>query len=109
MDASDPIVLVVAGHVTPDDVPRLRAELCARLYAAGGAGVVVCDVGGLRGPNLAAVHLLAALRLDAGRRGRLLRLRGVGRELRLLLDLVGLAGPAARDGASHVLDDEEDG
>ncbi|MFJ2177462.1 carboxylesterase/lipase family protein [Streptomyces sp. NPDC087851] len=91
MDASDPIVLVVAGHVTPDDVPRLRAELGARLYGAEGAGGVVCDVGGLLRPNLAAVHVLAALQLDARRRGCRLRLRGVGHELRLLLDLVGLA------------------
>ncbi|MFI6699596.1 STAS domain-containing protein [Streptomyces sp. NPDC050509] len=92
----------MAGHVTPGDVPRLRAELGARLCGAEGAGVVVCDVGGLRRPNLAAVHVLAALQLDARRRGRPLRLRGVGRELRLLLDLVGLAG---RDGAPLVFGD----
>ncbi|MFJ8000905.1 STAS domain-containing protein [Streptomyces sp. NPDC096310] len=95
----------MAGHVTPGDVPRLRAELGARLYGAEGAGVV-CDVGGLRRPNLAAVHVLAALQLDARRQGSRLRLRGVGRELRLLLDLVGLAG---RDGAPLGLGDEEDG
>ncbi|MFC9427373.1 STAS domain-containing protein [Streptomyces sp. NPDC056987] len=102
MDASDPIVLVVAGHVTPDDVPRLRAELAGRLSEAGPAEVVVCDVAGLRRPNLAAVDVLAALRLDARRQGRPLRLRGVGRELWLLLDLVGLAGMAVtaeREGA----------
>ncbi|MFE3743456.1 STAS domain-containing protein, partial [Streptomyces sp. NPDC059134] len=85
--------------------PRLRAELGARLRGSEGAGGVVCDVGGLRRPNLAAVHVLVALQLDARRRGRPLRLRGVGSELRLLLDLVGLAG---RDGEPLVLGDAGD-
>ncbi|MEV7088841.1 STAS domain-containing protein [Streptomyces sp. NPDC093085] len=77
--------------MTPGDVPRLRAELAERLAGAGPRVGVVCDVAGLRRPGLAAVEVLAALHLDVRRRGCALRLRGVGRELAGLLELVGLA------------------
>ncbi|MEU0282192.1 MULTISPECIES: STAS domain-containing protein [unclassified Streptomyces] len=101
MDATKPIVLVIAGHLTPADVPRFHEELYARLYGElaarpddFGAAEVICEVDGLVRPNLAAVEVLARLRLDARRRGCRLRLRGAGRELRLLLDLVGLGDMA---------------
>ncbi|MFI5754358.1 STAS domain-containing protein [Streptomyces sp. NPDC051569] len=84
VDLTKPIVLVVTGQLTPADVPPLCAELTE------GAGVVV-DVGGLTHPDLTAVDALARLTLAARRRGCRLRLRGTGRELRLLLDGVGLA------------------
>ncbi|MFF5564313.1 STAS domain-containing protein [Streptomyces sp. NPDC012623] len=94
MDVTKPIVLVVAGHLTPADVPRLHEELNAALPAT--AADVICDVAGLVRPTLAAVEVLARLRLTARRRGCRLRLRGAGRELRTLLDLVGLSD-LARD------------
>ncbi|MFD7899305.1 STAS domain-containing protein [Streptomyces sp. NPDC059743] len=94
MDATEPIVLVIAGRLTSADVPRLCEELTARLYGTG-AAEAICDVGGLGPPDLAAVDALARLQLTARRHGCRVRLRGAGRELRLLLDLVGLLGLAA--------------
>ncbi|QXE35075.1 STAS domain-containing protein [Streptomyces sp. GMY02] len=89
MDATEPIVLVITGRLTPADVPRLCEELTARLHGTG-AAEVICDVGGLGPPDLTAVDALARLHLTARRHGCRVRLRGAGRELRLLLDLVGL-------------------
>ncbi|MEU6201358.1 STAS domain-containing protein [Streptomyces sp. NPDC047061] len=62
------------------------------LLAVTGAGVVVCDVGGLGPgpPDLAAVDLLARLELAARRAGGRIRLRDPGPALRSLLRLVGL-------------------
>ncbi|WP_326610689.1 STAS domain-containing protein [Streptomyces scopuliridis] len=101
VDATKPIVLVIAGHLTPAEVPRFYEELYERLYGElatrpddFGAAEVICEVGGLVRPNLAAVEVLARLRLDARRRGCRVRLRGAARELRLLLDLVGLGDMA---------------
>ncbi|MFB6979919.1 STAS domain-containing protein [Streptomyces scopuliridis] len=101
MDATKPIVLVIAGHLTPADVPRFYEELYERLHGELAArpgdfavAEVICEVGGLVRPNLAAVEVIARLRLDARRRGCRVRLRGVARELRLLLDLVGLGDMA---------------
>jgi anti-anti-sigma regulatory factor len=104
VDASKPIVLVVAGRVIPSDVARLRdelgeelrGELTARAHGTHTAEVI-CDVGGLVQPSLAAVNVLAALQLDVRRQGCPLRLRGVGSELRLLLELVGLGFLAERE------------
>ncbi|MEW1721282.1 STAS domain-containing protein [Streptomyces sp. NPDC093109] len=96
MDVTEPILLVIAGHVTPADVPRLCADLGAKLAAAD-RGEVICDVGGLVQPGLAAVEVLARLRLAARRQGCGFRLRGEGRELRLLLELVGLVGLEERE------------
>ncbi|WP_066945960.1 STAS domain-containing protein [Streptomyces lushanensis] len=93
MDATEPIVLVIAGRLTSADVPRLCEELTARLYGTG-AAEVICDVGGLGPPDLTAVDALARLHLTARRQGCRLRLRAADRELRLLLDLVGLLGLA---------------
>lgn len=97
MDATKPIVLVITGHLTPADVPRLYEELYEQLHGELAArpddldvAEVICEVGGLVRPNLAAVEVLARIRLDARRRSCRVRLRGTGRELRLLLDLLGL-------------------
>ncbi|MFJ2648892.1 STAS domain-containing protein [Streptomyces sp. NPDC087420] len=90
MDATKPIVLVVSGRLGPGDVPRLCDELVARLRGSG-ATEAVCDVRELERPSLVAVNALARLQLTARRRAVRLRVRGAGRELRLLLDLVGLA------------------
>ncbi|MFJ2444304.1 MULTISPECIES: STAS domain-containing protein [unclassified Streptomyces] len=115
MDATEPIVLVVAGQLTPADVPGLYEDLSTRLTTTvpAGPGKVICDVGGLVRPGLPAVDLLARLHLAARRHGRHLHLRGVPRELGPLLDLVGLGGligpsgggvdpwPDGRDGSGY--------
>ncbi|MGW1805001.1 STAS domain-containing protein [Streptomyces sp. NPDC002078] len=89
VDAKEPAVLVLPGPVTRDEV----AALCARvqmLLAGSGARVVVCDVGGLGPPGLAAVDLLARLELAARRAGGRIRLRDPDPALHALLDVVGL-------------------
>ncbi|MEU6664401.1 STAS domain-containing protein [Streptomyces sp. NPDC046727] len=88
MDAKTPAVLVLPGPVRRDEVPGLCADVRALLE--GGAGVVVCDVGGLGPPGLAAVDLLARLELTARRAGGRIMLRDADPALQALLDLVGL-------------------
>ncbi|MFJ4903771.1 STAS domain-containing protein [Streptomyces sp. NPDC088727] len=91
MDPLSPVALVVTGRVTRAGVPSLCAELEA-ILAASDAAVVDCDVGGLERADLAAVEAIARLSLVARRSGgRRLRLCGTPPELRLLMDLVGLA------------------
>ncbi|MEU6590317.1 STAS domain-containing protein [Streptomyces sp. NPDC046881] len=89
MDAETPAVLVLPGPVRRDEVPGLCARV-RTLLEAGGAGVVVCDVGGLGPPGLAAVDLLARLELTARRAGGRILLRDAGPALHALLGLVGL-------------------
>lgn len=91
-------VLVLAGPIARGDVPILCARLRLVLRESG-AGVVVCDVGGLAA-NVAAVDALARLQLTARRERRRIRLRHVSRELGELLAFVGLcdvlgAGPGS--------------
>ncbi|WP_329116836.1 STAS domain-containing protein [Streptomyces sp. NBC_01353] len=86
MDTSQPLVLTLAARATPDEIARL----CAVLERWPPTDVV-CDVGGLTHADLAAVNALARLKLAAGRLGHRLRFQGAGGELRLLLELVGLA------------------
>jgi ABC-type transporter Mla MlaB component len=89
VDATTPAVLVLPGLVTRDEVPRLCDDVRAWLEVTG-SGVVVCDVGGLGPPGLAAVDVLARLELTARRAGGRIRLRNPDPALRALLDLVGL-------------------
>ncbi|MFH9659406.1 STAS domain-containing protein [Streptomyces sp. NPDC017248] len=89
MDAKTPAVLVVPGTVRREEVPALCAAV-RTLLRDSGAGVVVCDVGGMGPPDLAAVDLLARLELAARRAGGRIRLRGAGPALGALLGLVGL-------------------
>ncbi|EGX57488.1 hypothetical protein SZN_22491 [Streptomyces zinciresistens K42] len=96
MDAMTPAVLVLAGPVTPEQVPELCDALRARLRA-GPARVVVCDVGGLGPPGLAAVDLLARLELTARRAGGRVRLRDPDPALHALLDLAGLGFEVERE------------
>ncbi|AYN43639.1 STAS domain-containing protein [Streptomyces dangxiongensis] len=90
MDAQTPAVLVLPWPVGPDEVTGLCAGVRALLEGGGGERAVVCDVGGLGPPGLAAVDLLARLELAARRAGGRIRLRGAGPPLHALLDLVGL-------------------
>ncbi|MFM9589048.1 STAS domain-containing protein [Streptomyces scabiei] len=90
VDATTPAVLVLPGPLTRDEVPRLCAEVRARLEETGG-GAVVCDVAGIGPPGLAAVDALARMQLTARRSGGRIRLRDPAPALRALLRLVGLA------------------
>lgn len=89
VDAMTPPVLVLPGPVTRDEVRGLSDDVRA-LLRTGPARVVVCDVGGLGPPGLAAVDLLARLQLTARRAGGRIRLRDPDPALCALLDLVGL-------------------
>ncbi|WP_146238394.1 STAS domain-containing protein [Streptomyces sp. Act143] len=87
--AMTPAVLVLARPVTRDEVVGLCEDVRG-LLAATGAGVVVCDVGGLGPPGLGVVDLLARLQLAARRAGGRIRLRDPDPALHALLGLVGL-------------------
>ncbi|MFE2064531.1 STAS domain-containing protein [Streptomyces sp. NPDC059467] len=89
MDAVTPAVLVLSGPVARDEVPGL-CDAVRELLGTTGAGVVVCDVGGVGPPGLAVVDLLARLELAARRAGGRIRLRDLDPALRSLLRLVGL-------------------
>ncbi|MEU1403361.1 STAS domain-containing protein [Streptomyces sp. NPDC005728] len=89
VDAETPAVLMLAGPVTRDEVQGLCDDVRALLEVTG-AGVVVCDVGGLGPPGLGTVDLLARLELAARRAGGRIRLRDPDPALPVLLDLVGL-------------------
>ncbi|MFE6591391.1 STAS domain-containing protein [Streptomyces sp. NPDC057781] len=89
VDAVTPAVLVLPGPVSREETPRLCDEVRALLETTR-AGVVVCDVGGLGPPGLAAVDLLARLELTARRAGGRIRLRDPDPALHGLLNLVGL-------------------
>lgn len=90
VDASlTPAVLVLARPVTRDEVAGLCDDVRGLLEATG-AGVVICDVGGLGPPGLGVVDLLARLQLTARRAGGRIRLRDPDPALHALLDLVGL-------------------
>ncbi|MFF7900588.1 STAS domain-containing protein [Streptomyces sp. NPDC088817] len=90
VDARTPAVLVLAGPVTREEVAGLCADLRALLEGTG-AGVMVCDVGGLGPPGLGVVDLLARLQLTARRAGGRIRLRDPDPALDALLGLVGLS------------------
>ncbi|MEU2245451.1 STAS domain-containing protein [Streptomyces sp. NPDC019224] len=84
-------VVVLPGHLTRADVPRLCAELEALLSAAPEAHEVHCDASAVGHPDLITVEAVARLSLTARRAGgRRLRLRDAQPGLRALLDLVGL-------------------
>ncbi|MFD4572281.1 STAS domain-containing protein [Streptomyces sp. NPDC058417] len=89
VDATTPPVLALAGPLSRSQVPGACAELGALLDGAPD-GLVVCDVGALGPPGLAAVDLLARLQLTARRAGGRIRLRAPDPALRALLGLVGL-------------------
>lgn len=89
VDAMTPPVLALAGPVTREEVAGLCEDVRALLEGTR-TGVVVCDVGGLGPPGLAAVDLLARLQLTARRAGGRIRLRDPDPGLAALLDLTGL-------------------
>lgn len=88
---SHTVVVTLGGRITRAAAP----ELCERVLGIlqdGAADLVVCDVGGLIEPDVAAVDALARIELAARRHGRQVRLQGVSVELRELFALAGLTG-----------------
>ena len=83
------IDLAVGGPIAPADVWGL-CERVRALVAGADADLVVCDVGGLAGPDAACVDALARMQLTARRLGCEIRLRHGGAELHDLLVLAGL-------------------
>ncbi|WP_433790152.1 STAS domain-containing protein [Actinoplanes sp. CA-252034] len=75
--------------VTRADIPALCARLADLLRGKGG-GLVDCDVGAIREPDVAVVEAVARLRLTARRHGRHLVVTGAGPDLVLLFSLLGL-------------------
>ena len=88
---SNQTVLVLVGSIAPQDVEALCARMAA-VIGVGGIGPIVCDVGGLEGPDVLTIDALARLQLVATRAGRRLWLRHAPDDLRKLIALVGLAG-----------------
>ncbi|MFD7260927.1 STAS domain-containing protein [Streptomyces sp. NPDC059874] len=86
--------MTIRRLVLPGPAPTAQdtARLCARLALLyeDGATAVECDAGAVTAPGLAAVEVLARLRLTARRHGGALTVTGVGPAYRALLDLVGL-------------------
>ena len=117
VDDRTPPVLVLRGPVTRDGVSGPSDALRVLLDGGDGGqgdGIVVCDVGGLGPPGLAAVDLLARLQLLARRTGGRIRLRDPDPALCSLLDLVGLrfeveGQPEQREPAPGVEDAVEPG
>jgi anti-anti-sigma regulatory factor len=83
------LVLVLGGMVTRAGIPELCERLRELLHGSD-ADCVVCDVGALTDPDLAAVEAIVRLRLTAGRLGRQFRLCRESAGLRDLLALTGL-------------------
>lgn len=81
--------MVIGGRISPADVPGL-CERLGRVLRTGGAGAVVCDVGGIVDADTLTVDALARLQLTAQRSGREVRLRNASPALRELLALAGL-------------------
>jgi ABC-type transporter Mla MlaB component len=83
------IVLVIGGPIGRSDVLCL-SERARALLDEGGVDLLVCDVGGLRRPDLVAVEALARLQLTARRRGARVLLAHACPALLDLLAYVGL-------------------
>ena len=83
-----PVVLVIAGAITREDIP----ELCARgqmLVERADADLLICEVGDVE-PDIWAIEVLARLRLVAARQGCGIAVAHASCKLRDLIDLVGL-------------------
>jgi anti-anti-sigma regulatory factor len=83
------VALALSGTVGAADVAALCAEV-ASLLDGSRARVVLCDVGALTVPGLAAVEALARLKLTVARLGHRIQFCRVPRELLELLVLTGL-------------------
>jgi ABC-type transporter Mla MlaB component len=90
MATTDPrtTTFAVQGPIGRDDLPGLRARVCA-LLASSEADVAFCDVSGIA-PDAVTVDALAQLQLGARRHGCTVRLQNASEELRGLVEFMGL-------------------
>jgi ABC-type transporter Mla MlaB component len=102
------LVLRVRGRIDPGDVEGLVARLRQLLDA--GDGPVVCDVAGVRRPDVAAMDALARLQHAARIRGRSIRLRHARADLLELLGYCGLRAvvPAERGSSFEAVGQPEE-
>ena len=80
------IVLVFGGPVTRGDVPGLCDNVCALLQASD-ADLILCDVGAVEDPDVAA---LARLRVATRRLGRRMHVQNASTDFEALLAFMGL-------------------
>ena len=83
------IVLVFGGPVTRGDVPGLCDSVCALLQASD-ADLILCDVGAVVDPDVAAVEALARLRVATRRLGRRMHVQNASVDFEALLTFMGL-------------------
>ena len=86
--APETTLFAIRGPIAREDLPGLCDRVCG-LLARTGAGVALCDVRSVE-PDAVVVDALARLQLGARRHGCRVRLRGASRELRELVELMGL-------------------
>ena len=84
------IELGITGQILSVDIPCLCSH-ARRLLESGDADRLVCDVGALADPDAVTIEALARLQLTARRVGSQIGLRNASRELRELIDFVGLS------------------
>jgi len=83
------VLVAINGAICPEDVPNL-CETIGALLRCDGAGVVLVDVGGVRG-DASAVDALARIALAAQRLGVRMMIRNATPELEALVRFVGVA------------------
>jgi ABC-type transporter Mla MlaB component len=83
------MLMIIGGPIARADIAAL-CESVRLLLQGSAADVVVCDVGALVDPDVAAVDALARLQLTAQRLGRGIRLQHASEELIDLLSFMGL-------------------
>lgn len=103
-------LFVIATPIGDGDAPRLCERLRIIINASDGE-LIVCDVAALPA-NVRTIEALARLQLTARRHGRRIRLQRASRELRQLIELVGLsevlaARPALRGRRSGNAEERE--
>ncbi len=86
--APQTIAFAIEGPIARADLPGLCERVCAVLGQSS-AGIVYCDVGGVR-VDAVTVDALARLQLAARRRGCQVKLRQPSSELRELVAFMGL-------------------
>ena len=86
--ATRTVSLVIHGPITRAGLPALTQRCCA-FFAANAGCVVDCDVAGV-GSDAVTVDALARLQLVARHNGCVVVLRNAARELRELVELMGL-------------------
>jgi ABC-type transporter Mla MlaB component len=88
-NAQQTIAFAIGGPIARADLPGLCARVCGLLERSG-AGVALCDVGGVE-PDAVTVDALSRLQLASRRHDCQVRLRYASDELLELVSFMGLA------------------